>query len=245
MTASPSLADQIRAVEQATSALALLQATRALADRLVNGRDAAAASASEGVAIPVDADGEEAAIRCLVEVLGFNNPGAAVAAVDGLIAAGEAAVDPLLQRLDPRNYGARAWAVRALAGIGDIRGLDLLEEALASDVGPSVRRAAACGLGNLRLQTITDGERPQVRARALEALVAGGRDGEWVVRYAVAVGLEALVARMEPLPAERALALETLESLAQAEREDTPVVRLRARLAHGRLLSLPSLTLAP
>jgi phycocyanobilin lyase beta subunit len=249
MTASPSLGDQIRAVEQATSALALLQATRALADRLAQERDPAASPAGTGAATPVVADGEadqeELAIRALVEVLGFNNPGAAVAAVDGLIAVGEAAVDPLLQRLDPRNYGARAWAVRALAGIGDIRGLPLLEEALASDVGPSVRRAAACGLGNLRLHTLPDGERPRVRTRALTALVAGGGDGEWVVRYAVAVGLEALVTRMEPLPAERTLALETLEAIAQAELEETPVVRLRARLAHGRLLASPSLTVTP
>ncbi|MFM7314863.1 MAG: HEAT repeat domain-containing protein, partial [Cyanobium sp.] len=29
--------------------------------------------------------------------------------------------------------------MRALAGIGDVRGLELLEEALATDVGPSVR----------------------------------------------------------------------------------------------------------
>ena len=31
---------------------------------------------------------------CLLEILGFNNPGAAVAAVDGLIAIGEPAVEP-------------------------------------------------------------------------------------------------------------------------------------------------------
>ena len=43
-------------------------------------------------------------------------PGAALAAVDGLIAIGPEAVPPLLGTLDARNYGARAWAVRALAG---------------------------------------------------------------------------------------------------------------------------------
>ena len=83
----------VRAVEQADSALGLLQATQALAV----------------VAHP------EAA-PCLVEVLGFNNPGAAVAAVDGLIAIGVPAVDTILANLDGNNYGARAWAVRALAG---------------------------------------------------------------------------------------------------------------------------------
>ena len=54
--------------------------------------------------------------------------------------------------LDGYNYGARAWAVRALAGIGDVRGLEVLEDALAQDIGPSVRRAAARGLGQLQMQ---------------------------------------------------------------------------------------------
>jgi phycocyanobilin lyase beta subunit len=229
MTLSPPLRERIQAVEQATSALALLEATRSLADQL------AADRAESGAA----SDAEAAAIACLVAVLGFNNPGAAVAAVDGLIALGATAVEPLLQRLDPRNYGARAWAVRALAGIGDVRGLDLLEEALASDVGPSVRRAAACGLGNLRLESLNEAERPAVRARALEALVAGGSDGEWVVRYAVAVGLEALVQRMQPSAEECQRAAMALEALCRSEAEDTAVVRLRASMARQRLLITP------
>lgn len=240
MTVSSPLHDRIQAVEQATSALALLQATRDLADHL-----ASLASAGEGAGDPADAKAatepahQTAAIACLVEVLGFNNPGAAVAAVDGLIALGPAAVEPLLQRLDPRNYGARAWAVRALAGIGDVRGLELLEEALASDVGPSVRRAAASGLGNLQLERLEQAQRATVRARALEALVAGGRDGEWVVRYAVAVGLEALVQRMQPSAEESRRAAEALEALCAGEVEDTPVVRLRASMARQRLRITP------
>jgi phycocyanobilin lyase beta subunit len=174
-----------------------------------------------------------------VNVLGFNNPGAAVAAVDGLIALGATAVEPLLQSLDPRNYGARAWAVRALAGIGDVRGLGLLEEALASDVGPSVRRAAACGLGHLQLETVGEAQRPSVRSRALEALVAGVGDGEWVVRYAVAVGLEALLRQMQPSAEERERALQALETLAHGEAEEIPVVRLRASMARARLQITP------
>ena len=211
------IAARIEAVQQAASAQALFVATRALAE------------ADHGECI------DPAAIRCLVEVLGFNNPGAAVAAVDGLIRLGSSAVDPLLTSLDPRNYGARAWAVRALAGIGDVRGLELLEEALATDVGPSVRRAAACGLGQLQLASLEAAERHQVRERALSALVAGCTDGEWVVRYAVAVGLEALGRRMEPLPQQRQRTLTALEALSRLELEPTPVVRLRARLAQQRL----------
>lgn len=240
MTLSQPLRERIQAVEQASSALALLEATRALADLLASSRvDHPLDTAGPMAADEPDGDAQAAAIACLVQVLGFNNPGAAVAAVDGLIALGDAAVEPLLQRLDPRNYGARAWAVRALAGIGDVRGLELLEEALASDVGPSVRRAAACGLGNLRLESLEETQRPAIRARALQALVAGGRDGEWVVRYAVAVGLEALLQQMQPSADEIQLGLEALEVLCRSEAEETPVVRLRASMARQRLL-IPS-----
>jgi len=240
MTLSLPLRQHIQAVQQAGSALALLEATRALADLLASSRIAADEPADTS---PHGSDTHDnalaAAIACLVEVLGFNNPGAAVAAVDGLIALGPAAVEPLLSRLDPRNYGARAWAVRALAGIGDVRGLELLEEALATDVGPSVRRAAACGLGQLRLEPLDLFQRQQVRGRALEALLAGAGDGEWVVRYAVAVGLEALVRRMDPLPPETRRALTALQALSEAEREEAPVVRLRASMAQQRLLITP------
>lgn len=176
-----------------------------------------------------------AAAPSLVEVLGFNNPGAAVAAVDGLIALGEQAVEPLLANLDGHNYGARAWAVRALAGIGDVRGLELLESALACDIGPSVRRAAARGLGQLRLEGLPQDERINVRQRCLDALLAGGGDGEWVVRYAVAVGLEQLLLGMAPVEHGRPAGLKALQGLAGEPGDETAVVRLRASLALRRL----------
>lgn len=62
---------------------------------------------------------DEQAIPTLVEVLKFNNPGAAVAAVNGLINIGEAVVPYLLENVDGYNYGARAWMLRIFAGIGD------------------------------------------------------------------------------------------------------------------------------
>ncbi len=74
---------------------------------------------------------DERAIPTLIQVLGFNNPGAAVAAVEGLIQIGIPAVSSLLDKLDGYNYGARAWAIRALAGIGDPRGQELLLDAAA------------------------------------------------------------------------------------------------------------------
>jgi len=213
----PALPTLMQAVEQADSAEALLRATVALA-----------------------AVAEPEAAGTLVEVLRFNNPGAAVAAVDGLIAIGDSAVPALLE-LDASNYGARAWAVRALAGIGAVEGLAVLEEALATDVGPSVRRAAARGLGQLRLETLPETVRGTTLLRCLQALEAGSADGEWVVRYAVVVGLERLAL---PEPAQRSERLgvlprvhSTLLNLATEASEDTPVVRLRAAQALARLQS--------
>ena len=215
------IGERIEAVRQAASAQALLDATCALA----------ASDHGNGV--------NNEAIACLVEVLGFNNPGAAVAAVDGLIRLGPMAVEPILESLDPRNYGARAWAVRALAGIGDVRGLEVLEEALGSDIGQSVRRAAARGLGQLRLDALEDSQRQAVQGRCLQALVAGCADGEWVVRYAVVVGLEALglsnPVSGDLVPASR----QALLGLSQPDGEEVPVVRLRAALALRRLDDQP------
>ena len=169
-----------------------------------------------------------------MEVLGFNNPGAAVAAVDGLIGLGPGAVDALLQ-LDPENYGARAWAVRALAGIGDVRGLELLVDALGTDVAASVRRAAAKGLGALRLGDLEPARQAAIQARCLDALLAATADGEWVVRYAVVVGLEGL-AKASPLdPAAHGALKAGLQRLQVVSAENPTVVQLRAQLALDHL----------
>ena len=205
------MADQITALQQADSAQDLLRATQELA---------ASADAS---AAPV-----------LVEVLGFNNPGAAVAAVEGLISLGTAAVEALLQ-LDPENYGARAWAVRALAGIGDVRGLELLLDALGSDVAASVRRAAAKGLGQMQLAELPPDQQQVVQRQCLGALLAATSDGEWVVRYAVAVGLELLAAGLPPRLPEWQQARAGLVTLLAAAADNAPVVQRRAHLALLRL----------
>jgi phycocyanobilin lyase beta subunit len=211
--AVPSVAELIEAVQRADSALGLLQATQALA----------------AVADPQ-------AAPTLVEILGFNNPGAAVAAVDGLIAIGQPAVDTILLNIDGYNYGARAWAVRALAGIGDVRGLDVLEDALGKDIGPSVRRAAARGLGQLKFQQLAPEQRDPVALRCLQALLDGCRDGEWVVRYSVVVGLESLASVLVQLGEEPVHRLRSaLQQLRLDPEEEAPVVQLRAALALERL----------
>ena len=208
------VADLVEAVRRADSALGLLQATQALA----------ATAHPDGAA-------------CLVEILGFNNPGAAVAAVDGLVAIGTPAVETILTNIDGYNYGARAWAVRALAGIGDVRGLEVLEDALGKDIGPSVRRAAARGLGQLQLESLSEVERSSSLNRCLAVLLDGCRDGEWVVRYAVIVGLEHLARSwFSVLQApDQASLRQALQRLKDNPEEEAPVVQLRAALALQRL----------
>ena len=159
----------IQAVERADSADGLLDAVKALAELR-----------------------SEAAIPSLIEVLGYNNPGAAVAAVDGLIDIGEPAVPYLLENLDDYNYGARAWAIRAFAGIGDPRGLDLLLKAASTDFSLSVRRAAARGLGFIKWSKLPLEQVLPAQTEVLNTLLLVSEDGEWVVRYAAVVGLQAL-----------------------------------------------------
>jgi len=209
MTLPTPIAALIEAVDRADTADGLLEATEALA-----------------------ATGHPAGARCLLEILGFNNPGAAVAAVDGLIAIGEPVVDTILDNLDGYNYGARAWSVRALAGIADRRGLPVLERALAADIGPSVRRAAARGLGNLQLTDPNHAEAE--RERCLQGLIQATDDGEWIVRYAVAVGLERRLRETSCNPMQRQQGENALRKLL-GEGEDVKVVRSRARLALQRL----------
>lgn len=159
----------IRAVEEADSSQGLIDAVK----------DLAAAHIKE--AIPI-----------LIKVLGYNNPGAAVAAVDGLIEMGESAVLPLLETLDGYNYGARAWAIRALAGIGDPRGLDILLDSAANDFSFSVRRGAARGLGFIHWEKLSEVEVADAQKRAFQTLLQVSQDPEWVVRYAAVVGLQGL-----------------------------------------------------
>ncbi len=159
----------IRAVQEADSSERLVDAVQELA-----------------------AAGIEESVPTLIAALGYNNPGAAVAAVDGLIAIGEAAVSPLLELIDDYNYGARAWALRALAGIGDVRALDTLLEAAKTDFSLSVRRAAARGLGTLRWHQVPPEKVESVQTEVLEALLLISQDPEWVVRYAAVTSLETL-----------------------------------------------------
>lgn len=195
----------IQAVEQADSPGRLVEAVRALASARL-----------------------EAGIPTLIAALGYNNPGAAVAALEGLIQMGEAAVSPLMEKMDGYNYGARAYGIRALAAIGDPRALDVLLTAAATDFAPSVRRAAAKGVGTLRWHHLPPQQIPDAQAKALETLRQVSQDPDWPIRYAAVVGLQALAAsgNLQPILAQ-------LEQMAQTEAESA--VRARVQLAQQQL----------
>ncbi|BDA67117.1 heat domain-containing protein [Rivularia sp. IAM M-261] len=210
----------ISAVEEADSSAKLVEAVQNLAS-----------------------SGSEDAVPTLIAALGYNNPGAAVAAVDGLIEIGEKSVKPLLQLLDNYNYGARAWAVRALAGIGDPRGFNTLLDAAKNDFALSVRRAAARGLGTIHWQQMPSEQRSTSQQQALETLIQVCRDPEWVVRYAAVTGLEALAnAASETQPDK--LPQITAPLLEMANNDEEVAIRARAWMAihqHHSQIEMPNM----
>lgn len=199
----------LRAIEEADSAVKLADAVRDLAEaELVE------------------------AVPHLVKALGYNNPGAAVAAVDGLIKLGDEAVDPLLELLDGYNYGARAWALRALSGIGHPRALGLLLDTAQNDFALSVRRAAARGLGTLKWYKMEPEAIPAAQLEALQVLITVCNDPEWVVRYAGVTGLESLGANLKH-PEQQQQAHQAIAHIAENDAEIA--VQARAKLAIVRL----------
>ncbi|NJN22002.1 MAG: HEAT repeat domain-containing protein [Leptolyngbya sp. RL_3_1] len=211
------LSQFISAIERADSASALSDAVQDLADA-----------------------GLFEAAPHLIEALSYNNPGAAVAAVDGLVKLGEPTVPALLEQLDLHNYTARAWAIRALASIGDPRGLLTLLGAATADISMSVRRAAARGLGNMQWHQFPHHFLAIAQSEALEALLfVAQQDEEWVVRYAGVVGLESL--GLASRSGDRASRSQIESQLAlMAEQEASPAVRARIWQAQQRLQAEPS-----
>ncbi len=135
---------------------------------------------------------DTAAIPTLIAVFGYNNPAAAVIAVKGLTEFGEIAVPQLLEQIDDYNYGARAYSIRTLAAIAHPDALDLLLEAAETDFAPSVRRAAAKGLGCLEWHKLDENERAIAQRKALSTLLSITQDADWAIRYAAVVGLQEL-----------------------------------------------------
>ena len=134
---------------------------------------------------------DTSAIPTLIAVFGYNNPEAAIVAAAALTEFGEVAVPQLLD-LDDYNYGARAYSIRTLAAIADPRALDVLIDTTLTDFAPSVRRAAAKGLGNLQWHKLDIVASEIATNRALETLMCICEDTDWSIRYAAVVGLQAL-----------------------------------------------------
>lgn len=216
---SDSLTSLIRAVEAADSSTLLLEAVQNLADARLEG-----------------------AIPTLIAALNYNNPGAAVAAVDGLIQIGEPAVISLLEQLDGYNYSARAWAIRALAGIGDPRGLVTLLGAATADFALSVRRAAATGLGSMKWHWFPADLLEIAQAEALEALLfVAQQDDEWIVRYSAVVGLQSLAIAISEQHMDWRSQIHT-QFEQTAGSDDSWAVRARACFAQQQLQSAGSQT---
>lgn len=192
----------IQAVEQADSPERLITAVRTLA-----------AARSEG------------GIPTLIAALGYNNPGAALAAVAGLVQMGATAVPLLLELLDGYNYGARAYAIRALSAIADPRALEVLLNAAKSDFAPSVRRAASKGLGNLHWNQLEPSHQPIAQEKAFHTLVEICQDADWSIRYAATVGLQTMANQTD-------LHSKILEHFHQMLQTETDLaVRARVQLA--------------
>ncbi|MTJ12665.1 HEAT repeat domain-containing protein [Anabaena sp. UHCC 0187] len=135
---------------------------------------------------------DPSAIPTLIAVFGYNNPEAGIVAAAALTQLGEIAVPQLLDQIDDYNYGARAYSIRTIAAISDPRALDILISTTLTDFAPSVRRAAAKGLGNLQWQKLDISASQIAINRALETLLFICEDTDWSIRYAAIVGLQAL-----------------------------------------------------
>ncbi|MEM8504438.1 MAG: HEAT repeat domain-containing protein [Cyanobacteria bacterium P01_D01_bin.1] len=208
------LQERLQAVEAADSAQGLLDSVEALAELA-----------------------DEGAVDTLIKVLGYNNPGAAVAAVDGLIKIGTPAASALLTQIDGYNYGARAWALRVLSGIGDPRGLDLILETAKEDFSLSVRRAAARGLGAIQWEKLPTDEQKQGQTRATETLLSVVKDTEWIVRYGAVVGLQG-IATATTKAGYMNLHTPIVNALQDCiEKDDTLAVQARAQWALSQIQS--------
>ncbi len=193
-------------LEQATSAEELLRVVRALGSL-----------------------GHVEGIPLLIRAFGFNRPAVGEAALEEVLRFGEAAVGPLLANIDGFDYGARAYSVRALARIGHGDAYPFLAEAIVADFAPSVRRAAARGLGQVAARRpLSDQE------RALHLLRQCLGDADWGVRYA-AVGSLTDLARL----GEASLRSAVEAALQMALQDADPLIPLRARLSQQELAADP------
>lgn len=160
-------------------------------------------------------DGDDAVVPVLVDSLGYNNPISANMAVDALVNVyGRRAVPTLLRGVAAFNYAVNAYALRALARIGDASVAAVATKCALRGPIPNVRRAAVRCLGALRYDEpaslracIDDGLEPGgaddgdgapadgagSAADAADTLLALLDDSDWTVRYAAMPSLQRLI----------------------------------------------------
>ncbi len=167
--------------------------------------------------------------------------------MDGLVSLGSVAVPSILAQLDDYNYGARSYAIRALAAIADPRALDVLLAAAETDFAPSVRRAAIKGLGCLRWEqhslSVPVSVPVPAHQRVLTSLLTISQDEDWTIRYAAIVALQAFAtSALAPHPIQPTYDA-LWHRLLEADRDSS--VRIRAHLAQQQLTHLYSVSTTP
>jgi phycocyanobilin lyase alpha subunit len=135
---------------------------------------------------------EEEAIASLIEKFSYNHPAISSIAVESLVKRGTETVEPLVSAfLKCKDHGIQGFIIQALAGIGDIRALDLLIEVVGIEVANhcqgSVRRMAARGLGKIG-STTKDISAINSCIEKLNWALSNVED--WALRYAAIVSLQ-------------------------------------------------------
>ena len=118
-----------------------------------------------------------------------------------------------------------------------MRGLEVLINALSTDIAPGVRMAAAWGLGTLRLRDSDETDCGDALDLYLKALQAGCNDGEWIFCYAVSVAMESLRQDIIDNSEQHYRILNAMAHLASIQLEPTQAVRMRASLVGSRLIN--------
>lgn len=206
------LSKQIQTIQQGPeSPTALIEAAE----------DIATASATYPETLPV-----------LVDMLGFNNPVAARVAIDALVQSGESSVPHLLTGVAAFNYSVNAYALRALARIGDPSVAVVALECAKKGPIPNVRRAACQTLAGLRYK---DAGEASTAWECLVGLVE--RESDWGVRYAAIVAMERFqeVGRLGDQEVERGLSV--VEEVSKDSESDA-TVRARAYVAYEEMAHL-------
>jgi len=92
-----------------------------------------------------------------------------------------------MEQLDEYNYGARAYAIRALAAIADPPGcISQQLQTSRLSTAPLPRDWEPC------TNQLDADQRSSAQAKALQTLLGVCQDPDWSIRYAAVVGLQAL-----------------------------------------------------